>query len=624
MNIKTTTLFFSIFFCLLIVFPLATFSQEEYSLSLFEEFTGEAAGDNAGYDLAFGDINDDGYEDILICSVVTSNSGAVYLIYGQADKLESASLSTAIKFTAENEWDIISDVSSGDVNGDGYDDILTVSNYNDENGAVYLIYGRADKFTSASLSTAIKFTGEEAWDEPMTVSADGDYNSDGYRDILVTSFSNSDGGAAAGAAYLIYGQAEDLTGGSLSTAVEFTGEAANDAAGFASSAGDVNGDSYDDFLVGAYNNNDGGAAAGAAYLIYGQAEDLTGGSLSTAVEFTGEAAGDLAGYYVSPAGDVNGDSYDDFLVGAPRNDSDGNNAGTAYLIYGRSAQLTSVSLSTAVKFTGEVADDTAFAVCPARDINNDGYDDFFVGTWKNDDGGINAGAMYLIYGKSANYSNTSLSTVVQFKGVVADDRAGTAAVAGDVNNDGYNEVIINAGNSASGAGSAYLGYLYIDNDGDGMAGDAGLFAGADPNDNDFDNDGSETGTDCNDDDATVQTNQTYYYDNDNDGKGNPLNTTSVCSATAPSGYVTDNTDINDDITTSTISNQSWNEDNTTTINLSTYFTQRESLSFTYTVVSTDTPDNITISIDGSTATLTPEANWYGTDTVTFKATDSNG
>jgi len=103
------------------------------------------------------------------------------------------------------------------------------------------------------------------------------------------------------------------------------------------------------------------------------------------------------------------------------------------------------------------------------------------------------------------------------------------------------------GAGPQGYGAVYIGYLYIDNDGDGLAGTDGLFDGADTNDNDYDNDGSETGTDCNDNDATVSANQTYYQDLDGDGLGNPLITDSICSATAPAGYVTNSNDSDDTI-----------------------------------------------------------------------------
>jgi hypothetical protein len=100
-----------------------------------------------------------------------------------------------------------------------------------------------------------------------------------------------------------------------------TGEAANDYFGTsAASAGDVNGDGYDDVIVGANRNDDGGLGAGKAYLYLGSSSGISASASWTA---TGEAAGDYFGYSVASAGDVNGDGYDDVIVSAHLNDDGG-------------------------------------------------------------------------------------------------------------------------------------------------------------------------------------------------------------------------------------------------------------------------------------------------------------
>jgi hypothetical protein len=408
-----------------------------------------------------------------------------------------------------------------------------------------------------SLSTFQEYTGEVTSDYAGEhLSSAGDFNGDGYDDILIAAQGNSDAAIGAGAVYLIYGQANHLVSASLSTAVEFTGEAENDAAGRSvASAGDVNNDGFDDILIGAYRNGDADIGAGAAYLIYGQATPLSGViSLSTAAEFTGEAANDAAGRAVASAGDVNNDGFDDILIGADGNNDADVGAGAVYLIYGQSTPFAGTSsLSTAVEFTGEVTgnnDNAGRSVASAGDVNNDGFDDILIGADRNSDADASAGAVYLIYGQSTPFTGTSsLSTAVEFTGETAGDSAGiSVSPAGDINNDGFDDILIGANGNSDvdvNTGAAYLGYLYLDEDSNSIVDPSGVFAGATIIDYDTDNDGSYVGQDCNDNDATVSINQTYYRDNDQDGLGDLATTTAVCLSIAPAGYVTNSTDTND-------------------------------------------------------------------------------
>ena len=156
----------------------------------------------------------------------------------------------------------------------------------------------------------------------------------------------------AGEAYVLFGKASglasiDLTSLGAGDGFIIQGDAAGDEAGWSvSSAGDVNGDGFDDLIVGAPFGDDGGVDAGEAYVIFGKATglaniDLTGLTTADGFMIQGDVAFDHAGYSVSSAGDVNGDGFDDLILGARWGDNGGVDAGDAYVIYGR-APLTPV------------------------------------------------------------------------------------------------------------------------------------------------------------------------------------------------------------------------------------------------------------------------------------------
>jgi hypothetical protein len=219
-----------------------------------------------------------------------------------------------------------------------------------------------------------------------------------------------------------------------------SGEASPDlSGGSVSSAGDVNGDGFDDFIIGARGANSNGPNAGASYVVFGHGgafdPDINLSSLDgkNGFQITGEAADDLSGASVSSAGDVNGDGFDDIVVGAISADANGNSSGASYVVFGKVDGFdASVNLSTrdgtnGFRIPGEAAGDTmGWSVSRAGDVNGDRVDDLIVGA-------LFGGAAYVVFGKAGGFDvDLDLSALDGVNGFQVVGEAAGDALGGQV------------------------------------------------------------------------------------------------------------------------------------------------------------------------------------------------
>ncbi len=467
-------------------------------------FTG-VKDDNSGYCVSSaGDVNGDGLDDILIGAERAIHNGnkvgKVYLMFGERTfGYTNYSLSNAdVTFIGEGKYDYAgrSVSSAGDINGDGFDDILIGAHGNDDGGSgsgqVYIIFGKKngwDKEIQLSNADASYIGESPDGNFGWSVSSAGDVNDDGLDDIIIGAAWNDDRGEDAGKIYLIFGRdlgwEMDMSPSSVNAT--FFGEYTDDRLGYhVNQAGDVNGDCIDDIIVGAVFNQDAGERAGKVYLIFGKKNgwNLNVNISTVNASFHGEGSNDYLGASLSDAGDINGDGYDDIIIGAHGREYNGYNSGKTYIIFGKEdGWSTDVNISSAdASFIGEdEMDYSGVSVSSAGDVNDDGYDDIIIGAYQNHIHTDKRGKAYLILGKPSGWDhnvNLSLSDV-GYEGEVYYDHFGwSVSNAGDVNGDDFDDIIIGAsGNDDGGfgAGKSYL-IFYMKNEMPNLTTNDQLFA----------------------------------------------------------------------------------------------------------------------------------------------------
>jgi hypothetical protein len=388
--------------------------------------------------------------------------------------------------------------SAGDINGDGFDDVILGApgdaTHGAGSGAAYVVFGHAGSsratvdLSALNGSDGFRTYGENDFNGLGTsLSSAGDLNGDGIGDFAVAA-TWAPGGSGPGYTYIVFGREGPwdpvLDPASLdgTNGLRLTAGAGTEIIGRSPvSAGDLNGDGFDDLIVGGPFASSNGYAAGTTCVIFGHAGgwdpniDLSTLDGTNGARFVGPIAYTLSGYSVAATGDINGDGFNDLLIGSPSASATAYASGATYVVFGHigawdsTFNLGTLSGTNGFTIDGALGDDhSGRAVASAGDINGDGYDDLIIGATGADPNGSYSGASYVVFGHGGAWnSHLALAGIdgtngFRLDGSKAYDNSGQSlASAGDVNGDGYADLIVGAplaDSSGDAAGSSYLIY----------------------------------------------------------------------------------------------------------------------------------------------------------------------
>ena len=362
----------------------------------------------------------------------------------------------------------------GDIDGDGYEDIGLGSAADGDNyeGAAYVVFSRPRRGATQRLWTlngtnGFKVEGGHRGERVGTaVAGAGDVNGDGYGDIVIGA-PGSGAWRTTGGAYVLFGGDDgyyptldaDLLAGV--DGFQITGNADSGPIGGAvAGVGDLNGDGYDDVVIGGspYDRQN-----EYALLVFGRKSGFPpvvdfnsiDGKIGVRLHSPGSRG---LGASVSGVGDVNGDGYDDMIIGDPKTSESGSREGVAYVVFGHPGRFPKEIDLPRLLYDGFIIEQTpgeAFgaAVGGGHDVDGDGLDDIIVGDWTTRTQATNrGGSAYVIYGR-ANFQPTlslrrlSAADGFEIEGVRPDGRLGqSVAIVPDVNGDGLADILLGVPN----------------------------------------------------------------------------------------------------------------------------------------------------------------------------------
>ncbi|MCE5250863.1 T9SS type A sorting domain-containing protein [bacterium] len=460
---------------------------------------GKKADDKIGLSVASGDINGDGFDDAIIGATEVSigtkyKAGETYVIFGSNNMSSKTILDLAenpsgvLTIEGANEGDLLGSwVQAADMNNDGYDDLIIPAMQADpigrnSAGKVYIIFGSAQISALSKINVSsyngpmVVVSGEADGDNLGFLGSKGDLNGDGFEDAILKAYlADPLGRVDAGTTYVVFGSKDlpdhsdiDLVGtpdGVLKVFGIGSIDNYSDSAPWATGSGDLNGDGFDELLIGSrVADPDGMQGAGETYVIFGSSTISTVHEIDLRDPVTGMLripgahSDDQAGNIVI-SGDVNHDGYDDVIISAI-------GSGKLYIVYGELniSSHEKIPLDPLVTaFTTVYGEGIGTSLCPSiGDMNGDSIDDIVMGAaWAGA-----GGALYIIFGSTDLHTVQHISVTDSRRDVIKiytespSEYVGFRTGCGDLNGDGFADAFTGA-HMACPYGREYAGKAYI-------------------------------------------------------------------------------------------------------------------------------------------------------------------
>ena len=394
-----------------------------------------------GSRIVCGDVDGDGYDDILIdARKYDSYRGRVYLYFGGPDMDNKPDLI----FEGQNEKEVFGDgIACGDIDNDGYDDIvIAAGGYNESRGRAYLYWGSDRKSMDVKPDEIFVPETEKGAAFSLGYPAIYDIDNDGYRDIILGACAYWSPGNGKGRAYLYYGNTKELM--DTSADLIFNEETLRDQFGHRIACGDVDNDGFGDIVIGTIDYPR-GEQQDRTYIYYGGRKSIMDAKADVIFEEKTEATNYVGGMVCI---DQNKDGYDDLFIGDPGYNK---KKGRVYLFYGNSKK--SLDTEPDVTFQGEVEQSDYGIQVVCGDIDGDHVNDIVIGTRGPKD---IVSRVYIYWGNELSNSNPKPGRI--FNGENPNDGFGFGLACGDINNDGFDDLIIGALKAEANQGRAYLYY----------------------------------------------------------------------------------------------------------------------------------------------------------------------